>query len=150
MTWIEIETSTYQDHVIKHVLGATILGWLIAEDAVHFVLDVGLLWTVYINGEMNLMALSGAIQDLESDELPQSVIDEVSADAQDLITNGREATGLKHLKAATVDCLITEVQLMGYGAELRTVIRGEISTIAVEASIGEKLIRVSEVNELSA
>ena len=71
MTWTELETSTYQHHVIQHVVGATVLGWFVAEDAVHFVLDIGLLWTVYVNGEMNLMALSVAIEDLESDELPR-------------------------------------------------------------------------------
>ena len=34
--WTELETSTHQDHVIKHVLGATVLGWLIAGEAAHF------------------------------------------------------------------------------------------------------------------
>ena len=36
MDWTELETSTHQDHVIKHVLGATVLGWLIAGEAAHF------------------------------------------------------------------------------------------------------------------
>ena len=75
MTWTELETSTYQHHVIQHVLGATVLGWFIAEDAVHFVLDVGLLLTVYVNAEMNLMALFVAIHDLQSEELPKSAIE---------------------------------------------------------------------------
>ena len=56
MTWTELEISTYQDHVIKHVLGATVLGWVVIEDALHLLLDVGLLWTIYINAEMSLMA----------------------------------------------------------------------------------------------
>ena len=45
MIWTELETSTYQDHVIKHVLGATVLGWVVIADAMHVLLDVGLLWT---------------------------------------------------------------------------------------------------------
>src|SRR5438105_5489117 len=85
MSWTELETSTYQHHVIKHVIGATVLGWFIGEDAVHFVLDVGLLWTVYVNAEMNLMALFVAIEDLESDEVPRSVIDELMNVAQALV-----------------------------------------------------------------
>src|SRR2546428_13420318 len=97
MSWTELETSTYQHHVIQHVIGATVLGWFIAEDAVHFVLDVGLLWTVYVNAEMNLMALFVAIEDLESDELPKSIVDELTSDARTLIDQGMEVGGLKHL-----------------------------------------------------
>ena len=42
-------------HVIKHVIGATVLGWFIAGEAAHFLLDIGFLWTIYIDGEMNLL-----------------------------------------------------------------------------------------------
>src|SRR5438045_9251095 len=108
MTWTELETSTYQHHVIQHVIGATILGWFIAEDAVHFVLDVGLLWTVYVNAEMNLMALFVAIEDLESDELPKPVIDELTIDAQALIDQGRDAGGLTRFTSASGSSLIGE------------------------------------------
>src|SRR5436190_17187111 len=81
MTWTELETSTYQHHVIQHVIGATVLGWVIAEDAVHFVLDVGLLWTVYVNAEMNLMAMFVAIEDLESEGLSRQMVEELTTDA---------------------------------------------------------------------
>src|SRR5438045_9348094 len=106
MTWTELETSTYQHHVIQHVIGATILGWFVAEDAVHFVLDIGLLWTVYVNAEMNLMALFVAVEDLESDELPKPVIEELTSDAHAMIDQGRDAVGLKHFTAASYGCLV--------------------------------------------
>ena len=133
MNWTELETSTYQDHVIKHVIGATTLGWFVAGDAVHFVLDVGLLWTIYVNGEMNLMALSVAIQDLESDELPKSVIDELTTDAQILIDQGHEASGLKRFTAASVGCLVEEVNLFSTNSQRRIVIRVEAGTIEIRA-----------------
>ena len=145
MSWTELETSTYQHHVIKHVLGATVLGWFIAEDAVHFVLDVGLLWTVYVNGEMNLMALFVAIEDLESDELPKSVVDELTSDAQALIDQGREAGGLKRFTAASVGCLVDEVNLFSADSQRRIVIHGETGTIEIRTSTDDGLINVSEV-----
>jgi hypothetical protein len=144
VNWTELETSTYQHHVIVHVIGATVLGWFIAEDAVHFVLDVGLLWTVYVNAEMNLMALSVAIEDLESDELPESVIDELASDAQILIEQGREAVGLKRFTAASVGCLVEEINLFSADAQRRIVIRGEAGTIEIHTSTDDGLINVSE------
>jgi hypothetical protein len=143
MTWTELETSTYQHHVIQHVIGATVLGWFIAEDAVHFVLDVGLLWTVYVNGEMNLMALFVAIEDLESDELPKAVIDELMSDAQTLIDLGREAE-LKRFTAASVDCLVKEVNLFGADSQRRIVIHGEAGIIEIRTLTDDGLITVSE------
>ena len=144
MSWTELETSTYQHHVIKHVIGATVLGWFIGEDAVHFVLDVGLLWTVYVNAEMNLMALFLAIEDLESDELPKSVIDELTSDAQTLIDQGREASGLKRFTAASVGCLVDEVNLFSADSQRRIVIHGEAGTIEIRTSTDDGLINVSE------
>ena len=144
MTWTELETSTYQHHVIVHVIGSTVLGWFIAEDAVHFVLDVGLLWTVYVNGEMNLMALFVAIKDLESDELPQRVIDELTSDAQTLIEQGRDAGGLKHFTTTSVSCVVEDVSLFSADSQRRIVIRGEAGTIEIRTSPDDGLINVSE------
>src|SRR5947208_3113535 len=140
MTWTELETSTYQHHVIQHVIGATVLGWFIAQDAVHFVLDVGLLWTVYVNAEMNLMALFVAIEDLESDELPKFVIDELTSDAQALIDQGREASGLKRFTAASVVCLVDEVNLLSAASQRQIVIHGEAGTIEIRTSTDDGLI----------
>src|SRR5205809_5266920 len=100
--WTEIETSTYQDHVIKHVLGATVLGWVTRGDAAHFLLDVGLLWTIYVNAEMNLMAKSVAIQDLEGDDFTPAEITDLTADADNLFSHGRQAHDLKLFVASPV------------------------------------------------
>lgn len=144
MNWSDLETSTYQHHVIQHVIGATVLGWFIAGDAVHFVLDVGLLWTVYVNAEMNLMALFVAIEDLESEKLPKPVIDELMNDAELLTSNGRETTELRHFSAAPIGCLVEEVTLFSAESQRRIVIYGEAATIEIQTSTSDGRIEVSE------
>ena len=135
MNWIELETSTYQDHVIKHVLGATVLGWVVIEDALHLLLDVGLLWTIYINGEMSLMAQGVAIQDLQSDTLSRSEVMQLSNDAQRLISEGRETTDLARFASAPVECTITTVEVFAADAQRRIVIAGESAEIKIETSL---------------
>ena len=134
MSWTPLETSTYQDHVIKHVLGASVLGWVAIEDALHLVLDVGLLWTIYANGEMNLMALSVAIQDLQGDEVSQTEVLQLQNDAQLLTANGREAHGLTRFQAAPVDCVVVEVDLFGSAEHRQIIIRGETADIRIETA----------------
>ena len=135
MPWTELETSTYQHHVIKHVLGATVLGWVLIEDAMHILLDVGLLWTVYVNAEMSLMAQGVAIQDLESETVSRSEVAQLSSDAQRLISEGREATGLAGFAAAPVECTITSVDVFASEAQRKIVIIGESAEIKIETSL---------------
>ena len=137
MIWTELETSTYQDHVIKHVLGATVLGWVVIEDAMHVLLDVGLLWTIYVNAEMSLMAQGVAIQDLESDTLTSSDVTQLTCDAQLLISAGREATGLARFTAAPLECLITAVDVFAFDNQRKIVIVGENAEIRIETSLDQ-------------
>jgi hypothetical protein len=131
MPWTEIETSTFQDHVIKHVLGATVLGWLVIGDAVHLLLDVGLLWTIYVTAEMDLMAQAVAIQDLEGGDVSHSDILQFESDAQVLISKGREATGLVRVTAAPVECVIGGVELFSCDSQRRVLIEGEQASIEI-------------------
>src|SRR5438045_4056612 len=134
-SWAPLEISTYQDHVIKHVLGATVLGWVMIEDAMHLLLDVGLLWTIYVNAEMSLMASHVAIEDLESDELDHSAVRQLISDAQMLISEGREATGLQRFAGAPVECTVISVEVFAFGTNRRIVIAGETADIEIESSI---------------
>ncbi len=133
--WRELEISTYQHHVIVHVLGATVLGWVAIEDALHILLDVGLLWTIYINAEMSLMAQGVAIEDLESEELNHDEVIQLTADAQLLISEGREAAGLQRFTGAPVECIIVSVEVFESDARRRVVIAGETADIEVETSL---------------
>jgi len=134
MHWTELETSNFQDHVIKHVLGATVLGWIVREDAAHFLLDVGLLWTIYVTAEMDLMAHSVAIQDLEGDDVSHADILQFQSDAQLLISEGREATGLVRLTAAPVECAICAVAVFSCDSQRRILIQGEHADIEIITS----------------
>src|SRR5438876_1049907 len=99
MEWIQIETNTHQDHVIKHVLGATVLGWLIAGEAAHLLLDIGFLWTIYLDAEMNLLPQGVAIAELDADGLSSADKAELAFDADLILSEGREVSDLKRLTA---------------------------------------------------
>src|SRR5712692_243322 len=135
MEWIQIETNTHQDHVIKHVLGATVLGWLIAGEAAHLLLDIGFLWTIYLDGEMNLLPQGVAILEMEADDLTSADKTELAFDAQLLLDEGCDATGLKRFIASPVECLIVAVEVRAANSARRIPIRGEIANIEVETSI---------------
>jgi len=135
MTWTEPETSTHQDHVIKHVIGATVLGWVIAGEAAHLLLDIGFLWTIYLDGEMNLLPQGVAIAELDADEITAADRTELAFDAQLLLAEGREATGLKRFTPAPVECLITSVEVFASDSQRLIVVVGEAANIAIEASL---------------
>lgn len=133
--WTECETTTHQDHVIAHVLGATVLGWFIAGEAAHLLLDIGFLWTIYLDGEMNLLPQGVAISELEADELSSADKTEVAFDAQLLLSEGRDASGLKRFTGSPVECLITTVEFFAANSERRIVVQGDEANILVETSL---------------
>ena len=133
--WIESETTKHQDHVIAHVIGATVLGWLVAGEAAHLLLDIGFLWTVYLDGEMNLLPQGVAISELDADELNSADKTDVAFDAQLLLSEGRRASGLKRFTGSPVECLITKVDCFAADSERRIVISGEVATVAIETSL---------------
>jgi hypothetical protein len=142
MSWTEAETSTHQDHVIKHVLGATVLGWVIAGEAAHLLLDMGFLWTIYLDGEMNLLPQGVAIAELEGDDVNSADRTELAFDADLLASKGRHATDLKRFTAAPVECLIETVDVQAQDSRRRIILRGEADTITVETSIEAGEVRV--------
>lgn len=139
MSWTEVETSTHQDHVIKHVIGATVLGWCLAGEAAHFLLDIGFLWTIYLDGEMNLLPQGVAVAELEGDDVSAADRTELAFDADLLLSEGRHASGLKKFIAADVECLIQSVDLLASDTARRMLVHGERATISAEMSpdIGE-------------
>jgi hypothetical protein len=141
--WQEIETSTHQDHVIKHVIGASVLGWLVAGEAAHFLLDIGFLWTIYLDGEMNLLPQGVALAEFEADEISALDRNELVFDADRLRSEGRQATGLKCFIGAPADCLIENVEALGLNSRRRLLIRGEFSNIKVDTDADTGEVRVS-------
>src|SRR6266478_9059449 len=133
--WSPLETTTHQEHVIKHIVGATVLGWFIAGEAAHLLLDIGFLWSIYLDGEMNLLPQGVAISELEGDELTSADRTELAFDADMLLAEGREAAELKRFIAAPVECLITSVEFLSSDSRRRIVVVGEAANIAVETSL---------------
>lgn len=66
-TWRSAETTTHQDHVIAHVIGATVLAYFILEETAFLVLDIGFIWHVYLDGEMGLRPHPVAVTELSAD-----------------------------------------------------------------------------------
>ena len=149
MPWTEVETSTHQDHVIKHVIGATVLGWVVAGEAAHFLLDIGFLWTIYLDSEMNLLPQGVALSELDGDDVSSADRAELSFDADLLLSEGRQATGLKQFVPASVACAIDAVDVHADDARRKIRIKGERGVISVEttAESGEVKVRASEISE---
>jgi len=140
--WTEIETSKHQDHVIAHVIGATILGWVIAGEAAHLLLDIGFLWTVYLDGEMNLLPQGVAIPELEGDDLTSADKTELSFDADLLLSEGPQASGLTRFTPANLECLIEAVEVQEADLGKRVIVKGAAGNVVIETSLASTQVRV--------
>ncbi|MFL6229546.1 MAG: hypothetical protein ACJ741_12280 [Pyrinomonadaceae bacterium] len=140
--WVEVETSRHHDHVVAHVVGATVLGYFVADEAAHLLLDIGFFWIIYADGEMGLVAESTTIAELNANDETRTLVRE---DADALRRDGSGAQGLSLMRAAPAGCLVEEVTLYGSGARRRLVVRGEVSGLEIEGStLGERI----EIHEL--
>lgn len=128
--------------MIKHVLGATVLGWLVAGEAAHLLLDIGFLWTIYLDGEMNLLPQGVAIAELEGNDLTSADRTELAFDADLLLQEG-DVQILKRFTAAPVECLIVAVEAFGQENRRRIVVQGEGSRLTVETSIENAEVSVA-------
>jgi len=141
--WSPHETSTHQDHVIAHVIGATVLGYFTTEQAIHLLLDIGFIWMIYVDGEMGLLLQSVAINELEVDEDVRARLRE---ETQRLHDDGVTTEGLVEYEAPPADCLIVEVSLEARDEERRIFIRGEQSSLTIETSLVTSEVRVQAVS----
>lgn len=136
--WEEVTTTTHQDHVIAHVIGTSVLGYLIFEDAIHLLLDIGFIWKVYVDGEMGLLPHPVATAELEvNEDLRAEIRGEV-----DLLL--RDGASLIHFSPLTSACLITGVQIFSRSEERKIVIEGETGIVEIETSTTNHKIRVAE------
>lgn len=141
--WSPHETSTHQDHVVAHVIGATVLGYFSTEQAIHLLLDIGFIWMIYVDGEMGLLPQSVAINELEVDADVRARLRE---ETDRLQGHSGAADGLVEFKASPADCLIVEVSLEARDQERRIFIRGEGSSLVIETSLVTGEVRVQAVS----
>lgn len=66
--WNPAETNTHQDHVIAHVIGASVLAHFVWDETAYLLLDIGFIWNVYLDAEMGLLPEAVALAELKVDE----------------------------------------------------------------------------------
>jgi len=130
--WELINTGTHQGHVIAHVIGATVLGYFEFDEMAHLLLDIGFIWTIFVDGEMGLIPQTMAISELELDANAKA---ELRADVQALHDSGSEALGLTRITPAPAGCLITEVSFYAQDDNRRLVIDGEEASLVIVTSL---------------
>lgn len=137
--WSEAAPSSHRDHVIAHVVGATIFGHFAHADALHLLLDIGFFWIVYLDGEMGLISERLAISELDADADFRA---RVAADSDALRDGDAEASALSVMSPAPAGCLIEEVSLYESGARRRLLVRCEGSRLVVVMSMETREIAV--------
>jgi hypothetical protein len=135
--WEPHETNTHQDHVIAHVVGATIVGHFSANETAYLLLDIGFIWIIYLDGEMGLVPQSMAIAELDADELVKT---ELREDLQVIEFENASSGALKRFKSAPDECLITEVELHTRPDERRIAIKCEGANLVVDTSLATREI----------
>ena len=116
MTWTIAETSTHQDHVIAHVMGATPLGHFIWDETAYILLDIGFIWNIYLDMQMGLLPQGVAMAELGTDEIG----------VQDL-----EGLGP-----------IQSVEVLESGEERRLVLVCDPGSLVVETDISHRCTRI--------
>jgi hypothetical protein len=143
-TWTPEDTTTHQDHVIAHVLGATFLGYFVFEEALYILLDIGFVWTIFLDGEMGLLPHPVAINELE---IEAAVRDEMKADIDLLLGNDAHTAELLRLKPPPVTCQIKDVSFFAAGEQRRFIIAGEEASLAIVTSLTTAEVLVMTIED---
>jgi hypothetical protein len=136
--WTPQDTTTHQDHVIAHVLGATFLGYFVFDEALYVLLDIGFIWTIFLDGEMGLLPHPVAVGELEIDTKAK---DEIKKDV-DLLLDDGDPEGLLRFHQPPNLCRINEISFFADGERRRLVIDSEKGDLSVEMSLATAAILV--------
>ena len=148
-SWIPKETTTHQDHVIAHVLGATVLGYFIFDEALYVLLNIGFVWTIFLDGEMSLLPHPVATAELELDGPAKN---EIRADIDLLLSDNWCAEQLLRMRAAPLQsdghpCEISEVNFFEQDERRRLLLSCENAMLAFETSLSTAEIKVYDVEQ---
>ena len=138
--WTPKDTTTHQDHVIAHVLGANFLGYFVFEEALYVLLDIGFLWTIFLDGEMGLLPHPVAVSELE---IGGEAKEQIESDI-DVLLSDSATESLQRLHSPPVPCQIKDVSFLASGERRRLIITGEEGDIAIEMSLATAEIQVIE------
>lgn len=144
--WQPRETSTHQDHVIAHVMDATVLGYFVFDEALYVLLDIGFVWTIFLDGEMTLLPHPVAVNELEIDQHGK---DEIKADIDLLLGDNLTVEKLSRFQPPPLNCQGNACQIKDVGFFAREerrllLLKGEATALAVEMSLATAEIKVYE------
>ncbi len=139
--WAPQDTTTHQDHVIAHVLGATVLGYFVFDEALYILLDIGFVWTIFLDGEMTLLPHPVAVGELEIDETAK---EHIKADIDLLLSDNSCAEKLLRVTPPPIHFQITDVSFFADGEQRRLVLAGEQASLTIETSLITAEIQVYE------
>jgi hypothetical protein len=136
------QTSTHQDHIIAHVLGATPLGYFIFDEAFYILLDIGFVWTILLDGEMGLLPHPVAVGELEIDEASrQQIKNDIDALLNDYSARPTFIT------ETSWPHRIEDVALFSSADRRRFVVKGEYGSLLVETFLATREIKVMTLEE---
>ena len=136
--WTPADTTTHQDHVIAHVLGATFLGYFVFEEALYVLLNIGFIWTIFLDGEMGLLPHPVAASELKIDpEEKEQIKSEI-----DVLLGDGPTEGLSRFHLPPLPCQIQDVTFFADRAKRRLLIAGEESNLIIETSLETADIQV--------
>ena len=141
--WTPEETTTHQDHVIAHVLGATFLGYFVFDEALYILLDIGFVWTILLNGEMGLLPHPVAVSELAIDEGGKQ---QIKADIELLLNNNNGASTSLMIPTQR-HCQIKDVSFLTAGDRRRFIITCEDGALAIETSLANREIQVMTLED---
>ena len=136
--WTPKDTTTHHDHLIAHVLGATFLGYFVFEEALYVLLDIGFIWTIFLDGEMGLLPHPVAVSELEIDAAAK---EQIKSDIDVLLSDGATES-LIRIQLPPLPCQIKEVSFFAGGARRRLLIAGEEANLTIETSLDTAEVQV--------
>jgi hypothetical protein len=141
--WHPTETTTHQDHVIAHVLGATVLGYFVFDEALYLLLDIGFIWTIFLDGQMTLLPHPVAVSELDIDQQGR---DEIKADVDLLLGDDESVETLSRIKLPRLNSHnpIKDVSFFAQGDDRRLLLECEEANLAIETSLATAEFNVNE------
>ena len=121
--WRPAETNTHQDHVIAHVIGASVLGHFVWDETAYLSLDIGFIWNIYLDGEMGL-----APETLAWSELRAAI--------------GEDFENVTRLTPIATPSPIQSVDFFATDEARRLVLKCETGSVELEMSLVSREIRV--------
>jgi len=138
--WTVAETNTHQDHVIAHVIGATVLGHFVWDETAYLLLDIGFIWNIYLDGEMGLVPQSQAIAELKaSEEFTRKIKSDIDSISRDVADSA--------LQQVTVPAALSPIQTVDFELcenSRRLVLTCEEATLVVETSLDTSEVMIYE------